>query len=50
MKPSNYFFTLGGVTVFPFLSLGFRVRKETKPKRLTWYEVHFLTAIIMIPA
>lgn len=50
MKPCNYFFTIGGVTVFPFQSIGFRVRKETKSKRLTWWEVHFLTAIIMIPA
>jgi hypothetical protein len=50
MKASHYFFTIGGVTVFPFQSLGFRARKETRSKRLTWYEVHFLTAIIMIPA
>ncbi len=50
MKLPNYFFTILGITVFPFQSLGFRARKETRSKRLTWYEVHFLTAIIMIPA
>lgn len=50
MKLPNYFFTILGVTVSHFQSLGFRVRKETRSKRLRWYSIHFFTVIIMIPA
>jgi hypothetical protein len=50
MKLTNYFFTIGGIVVFPFQSVGFGIKEETRSKRLRWYSIHFLTAIIMIKA
>jgi hypothetical protein len=49
MKPSNYFFTLGDVVVWPFQSVGLRT-KRFKSANGWARQIHFLTVIIIFPA